>query len=68
MLFSVDGKDQRFKLKDSAISGTKQQYQLNGLDRLSPAEQEMDDGESLPEVKREDACVTVEEGNGRGHS
>ena len=55
-------------LKIQRYQRTKQQYQINGLDRLSPAEQEMDDGESLPEVKRQDACVTVEEGNGRGHS
>ena len=31
---------------------------------MSPAEQEMDDYESLPEVKRQDACVTIEEGDG----
>ena len=31
---------------------------------MSPAEQEMDDCESLPEVKRQDACVTIEEGDG----
>ena len=31
---------------------------------MSPAEQEMDDCESLPEVKRQDACDTVEEGDG----
>ena len=30
---------------------------------MSPAEQEMDDCESLPEVKRQDACVTIEEGD-----
>ena len=30
---------------------------------LSPAEQEMDDYESLPEVKRQDSCVSVEEGH-----
>ncbi|XP_015760613.1 PREDICTED: uncharacterized protein LOC107339810 isoform X5 [Acropora digitifera] len=28
------------------------------------AEQEMDDYESLPEVKRQDACVTIEQGDG----
>ena len=32
---------------------------------MSPAEQETDDCESLPEVKRQDACVTIEEGDGR---
>ena len=31
---------------------------------MSPAEQKMDDCESLPEVKRQDACVTIEEGDG----
>ena len=31
---------------------------------MSPAEQEMDDCESLPEVKRQDACDTIEEGDG----
>ena len=31
---------------------------------MSPAAQEMDDSESLPEVKRQDACVTIEEGDG----
>ena len=31
---------------------------------MSPAEQEMDDYESLPQVKRQDACVTIEEGDG----
>ena len=31
---------------------------------MSPAEQEMDDCESLPEVKRQDACVIIEEGDG----
>ena len=31
---------------------------------MSPAEQEMDDCESLPEVKRQEACVTIEEGDG----
>ena len=31
---------------------------------MSPAEQKMDDCESLPEVKRQDACVTMEEGDG----
>ena len=28
---------------------------------MSPAEQEMDDCESLPEVSQHDACVTMEE-------
>ena len=55
-------------LKIQRYQGQSSSIKLNGLGRLSPAEQEMDDGESLPEVKREDACVTVEEGNGRGHS
>ena len=31
---------------------------------MSPAEQKMDDYESLPEVKRHDACLTMEEGDG----
>ena len=31
---------------------------------MSPAEQEIDDCESLPAVKRQDACVTSEEGDG----
>ena len=31
---------------------------------MSPAEQEIDDCESLPEVKRQDACDTIEEGDG----
>ena len=31
---------------------------------MSPAEKEMDDCESLPEVKRQDPCVTIEEGGG----
>lgn len=31
---------------------------------MSPAEQEMDDYESLPGVNRQDACVTIEEGDG----
>ena len=31
---------------------------------MSPAEQEMNDCESLPEAKRQDACVTIEEGDG----
>ena len=31
---------------------------------MSPAEQEIDDFESLPEVKRQDACVTIEQGDG----
>ena len=31
---------------------------------MSPAEQEMNDCESLPEVKRQDACVAIEEGDG----
>ena len=31
---------------------------------MSPAEEEMDDCESLPEVKRQDACVTIEKGDG----
>ena len=30
---------------------------------MSPAEQEMDDCESLPEVKRQDVCATIEEGD-----
>ena len=30
---------------------------------MCPAEQEMDDWESLPEVKRQDTCVTIEEGD-----
>ena len=32
---------------------------------MSPVEQEIDDYESLPKVKRQDACVTVEEGDGK---
>ncbi|XP_044179346.1 uncharacterized protein LOC114955584 isoform X2 [Acropora millepora] len=36
---------------------------LKGLDNMSPAEQELDDGESLPEVKQQDACLTMEEGD-----
>ena len=31
---------------------------------MSPAEQEMDDYESLPDVKRQDGCVIIEEGDG----
>ena len=31
---------------------------------MSPAEQEMDKCESLPEAKRQDRCVTIEEGDG----
>ena len=31
---------------------------------MSPAEQKMDDCESLPEGKQQDACVTIEEGGG----
>ena len=31
---------------------------------MSPAEREMDDCESLPGVKRQDACVTIEERDG----
>ena len=50
----------RFKIKDSAISTTKQQYQIEGLDSMSPAEQEMNNCESLPEVKRQDTCVIIE--------
>ena len=30
---------------------------------MSPAEQELDDCESLPEVKQQDACLTMEEGD-----
>ncbi|XP_044183675.1 uncharacterized protein LOC122947214 [Acropora millepora] len=48
-----------------------QQYQrqsnsigLKGLNNMPPAEQEMDDCEFLPKVKREDACVIIEEGDG----
>jgi len=37
---------------------------LKGLDNMSQAEQKMDDCESLPEVKRQDACLTMEEGDG----
>ena len=37
---------------------------LKDLDSMSPAEQEMDDYESLPDVKRQDACVTTKEGDG----
>jgi len=37
---------------------------LKGLDNMSPAEQKMDDCESLPEGKQQDACVTIEEGGG----
>ena len=32
---------------------------------MSPVEQEIDDYESLPKVKRQDACVTIEEGDGK---
>ena len=31
---------------------------------MSHAEQEMDDCDSLPGVKRQDACVTIEKGDG----
>ena len=31
---------------------------------MSPAEQEMDECKSLSEVKRQDTCVTIEEGDG----
>ncbi|XP_015760632.1 PREDICTED: uncharacterized protein LOC107339813 isoform X8 [Acropora digitifera] len=71
------GKSQRFFSTaeiDSIVPGSKlkiQRYQrqsnsirLKGLDNTSQAEQEMDDWESLPEVKRQDACVTSEEGDG----
>ena len=32
---------------------------------MSPVEQEIDDYESLPKVKRQDAYVTIEEGDGK---
>ena len=51
----------RFKIRDSAMSATKQQYQImKRLDGMSPAKQEMDDSESLPKVKRQDRCVKIE--------
>ena len=37
---------------------------LKDLDSMSPAEQEMDDYESLSDVKRQDAYVTTKEGDG----
>ena len=47
---------QRYQRQSNSIK-------LKCLDSMSPAEQEMDDCESLPEVKRQGACVTTEEGD-----
>ena len=45
---------QRYQRQSNSIK-------LKCLDSMSPAKQELDDCESLPEVKRQDACVTTEE-------
>ncbi|XP_015760621.1 PREDICTED: uncharacterized protein LOC107339811 isoform X2 [Acropora digitifera] len=47
---------QRYQRQSNSIK-------LKGLDNMSKAEQEMDDCESLPEVKRQDARITIEEGD-----
>ncbi|XP_015760624.1 PREDICTED: uncharacterized protein LOC107339813 isoform X1 [Acropora digitifera] len=52
------------KLKIQRYQRQSNSIRLKGLDNTSQAEQEMDDWESLPEVKRQDACVTSEEGDG----
>ncbi|XP_067019926.1 uncharacterized protein [Acropora muricata] len=59
---------------DSIVPGSRikiERYQrqsniirLKGLDNMSQVEQKMDDCESLREVKRQDACLTMEEGDG----
>ncbi|XP_067019925.1 uncharacterized protein [Acropora muricata] len=59
----------RSRKKGSRIKIERYQRQSNiirlkGLDNMSQVEQKMDDCESLREVKRQDACLTMEEGDG----